>query len=66
MNYLNRRDAFSFPINKIMYLGSNVSLKVFHATDGVEVLRVARVNKNDLTRHFCLTFILRYLNQLFC
>ena len=61
MNYLNRRDAFSFPINKIMCLVSNVSLKVFHATDWVEVLRVARVNKNDLTRHFCLTFILHVI-----
>ena len=66
MNLLGRRDAFLFSIYKILYVGSNVSSKVLHATYGVEVLRVAFCNIFVFEITFLFNFYFTcYLNQFF-
>lgn len=57
-NFFDKIDAFPFYINSMPYLDSNMLSKIFYASVGSEILRIARTTTDLIRMVICPNLLL--------
>ena len=53
-SFLIKKDPFPFYINNMHYLDSNIPSKIFYASVGLEILRIARTTTDLINMVICV------------